>query len=569
MPIEAYCSKIVFNDGTSIDAKPGDIILIVGANNSGKSLSLRNISDLASGMISGPQSVAEIEITRCFDTDQLYDFLSEFYPTFSQYGSQVYTLPDGHQIQKIVVDTVLSKNKTTKTLGPLAKLFFKLLDGATRLSMANATGTIDFETQHKTHPLHFLYDNDSLLDKLSRWFQKAFGVEIAINFRAGSVIPLHVGKGASLREGENPHSPEYRERLKSIPRLDTQGDGMKSFAGLLLYTLLMDQSIYLVDEPEAFLHPPQAKLLGRLLAEQLEQRQLIVATHSADFVRGVLESNRANVKIVRLRRDSSNNIARILTAKQINEIWSDPALRYSNILDGIFHEKVIVCEADGDCRFYAAIADALRKDEAHPYVRDLMFTQSGGKGGMPKLIAALRCLDVPIAAVVDFDVIQQTGQLNAIINALGGKPDNYAADIKLIKDAINELGGKTVSATKTKIKEIVDSVPDSEETFPPSISNEIRKHIKASPGWHRAKTVGLGILSPGIQKIAGERLVSDLAKIGLYVVPSGELESFETSILSRKNEWLAEVLRKHAGQFGVAIELREANEFVRQFISRA
>jgi hypothetical protein len=183
------------------------------------------------------------------------------------------------------------------------------------------------------------------------------------------------------------------------------------------------------------------------------------------------------------------------------------------------------------------------------------------------MFEAPRCALRTAAAVVDFDVIQHTGQLHAIISALGGNPDDYADDIKVVKDAINEMGGKTVSATKTKLKQLIDGVSDEAESFPNGVANEIKSQFKAVPGWAKAKSVGLGILSAGAEAIAGRRLLDGLAKIGLHIVPCGELESFAPSILASKNEWLAQVLAKHAGQFGTAAELKTANEFVRSFIS--
>lgn len=119
-----------------------------------------------------------------------------------------------------------------------------------------------------------------------------------------------------------------------------------------MHVMLGRNFISLVDEPEAFLHPPQARLLGRLLgAERADYLQLFVATHSADFLRGALDSNDQNIRIIRLRREGEVNKVTELTPDDLRRSWADPTLRYSNVLDGVFHEQVVVCEADGDCRF--------------------------------------------------------------------------------------------------------------------------------------------------------------------------------------------------------------------------
>ena len=64
-----------------------------------------------------------------------------------------------------------------------------------------------------------------------------------------------------------------------MPRLDQQGDGMKSFMGLLLNIVASAYPVVLVDEPEAFLHPPQARLIGRMLGDEKDPgAQVLVAT---------------------------------------------------------------------------------------------------------------------------------------------------------------------------------------------------------------------------------------------------------------------------------------------------
>jgi len=46
----------------------------------------------------------------------------------------------------------------------------------------------------------------------------------------------------------------------SVPLVGDQGDGVRSFVGLLLDTMV-SMPIVLIDEPEVFLHPPHARLL--------------------------------------------------------------------------------------------------------------------------------------------------------------------------------------------------------------------------------------------------------------------------------------------------------------------
>jgi len=77
---------------------------------------------------------------------------------------------------------------------------------------------------------------------------------------------------------------------------------MRSFVGVCYYSLIGSLARVLIDEPEAFL-PQQARLLGTMLArESPKNRQFFLATHSGDFLRGVLDANVPTVRVVRLER---------------------------------------------------------------------------------------------------------------------------------------------------------------------------------------------------------------------------------------------------------------------------
>jgi len=47
----------------------------------------------------------------------------------------------------------------------------------------------------------------------------------------------------------------------ALPQVQEQGDDVKSFVGMLLAITATEYPLLLIDEPETFLHPPQAYLL--------------------------------------------------------------------------------------------------------------------------------------------------------------------------------------------------------------------------------------------------------------------------------------------------------------------
>ena len=186
---------------------------------------------------------------------------------------------------------------------------------------------------------------------------------------------------------------------------------MRSFATVILRTLAQaTMTIILLDEPEAFLHPPQARLLGELIAkERASNRQLFIATHSQDVLQGLLNVTPDNLRIIRLQRRGNVNSVKELDKGLAKKISSDSIMKFSSVLSGIFHKRVIICESDSDCMFYSAILDA-------PSVHgtespDVLFVQAGGKQRMAVLAETLRGLDVMVDVIADIDVLNDLSVL--------------------------------------------------------------------------------------------------------------------------------------------------------------
>ena len=121
-----------------------------------------------------------------------------------------------------------------------------------------------------------LYLHDDLERRMCAYFRRAFGQDLIAHKAAGSEIPLLVGRDPGLQPNEDRTSGSYCRRLEaSTVPLQQQGDGMRSFTSVILHLLASTTpSILILDEPEAFLHPPQATLLGELIAKERPPRGL-------------------------------------------------------------------------------------------------------------------------------------------------------------------------------------------------------------------------------------------------------------------------------------------------------
>jgi hypothetical protein len=433
-----------------------------------------------------------------------------------------------------------------------------------RLNICNPPANVSLSQEGPTHPIHFLQRDDALELRLSSKFRKAFGVDLVVHRNAGSKVPLHIGERPTPAVGEDRVSLGYVERLESLPLLHTQGDGMRSFAGVLLATSVGRETILLIDEPEAFLHPPQARLLGTtLVQDRVGARQLFIATHSTDILRGVLDANSPDVKVIRLRRNGDVNFARLLENDRVRELWSDPLLRYSNILDGLFHEGVVVCEADSDCRFYAAVLEATyaarNPDSKRP---DLMFTHCSGKARLPLVIRALREVDVPVLAIADFDVLSDEQPLKGIIVALGAEWSSFEPDWRIVKAAVDaKRPDLNVADVKRETERVLSRV--SSAILPERDRSELQTILRRSSAWANAKLVGKAFVPSGDASRACDRLLTSLRSAGLHVVEVGELEGFVRTEDGHGPKWVNAVL---ARELGTDAALEEARQFTLRLV---
>jgi energy-coupling factor transporter ATP-binding protein EcfA2 len=555
-----WFDSITFSDKTRIGLESDDIVVLVGPNNSGKSVALRDLLVLSQARDSPTTVVTEAELGIDGEEEDLIKWLRANAHTSNVSGVFEYTRLDASANEAIAKRYW---GDSSSGLQLLAKFFICHLTTEARLSAASPARSIRLPVEPKTHPIHYLQTDDDLEQRVSTLFNEVFGEELIVNRNAGLEVPLHCGQRPVPGPGEDRLSVSYLEKLQKLPTLHDQGDGMRCFAGVLLHSVVVEHSVILIDEPEAFLHPPQARALGQVLADETPQdRQLVLATHSGDLLRGLLDTDSSRVRVVRLERDGLVNRATELDRSGVASVWGDSILRYSNVLDGLFHTKVVLCESDADCRFYAAVLDAIAEETEEGRREHVMFIHCGGKARMPVVIAALKELDVPVAVVADFDVLNSERPLRDICGAIGGRWADLADDWDLVRTSIEskkpDLRAEDVIE---RIKEILDGV--STATFPVEAKTKIQNVLRKSSPWAAAKTMGRQYVPRGAATNACDRLLFRLREHGVHVVPVGELECFCQSVDGHGPRWVNSVLVKDLLKDS---ELGDAREFVSQVL---
>lgn len=554
--IKAWAHQLRLEGGVELELQPDSIVVFVGANNSGKSVALRAVQKLMEGPQPSTGSVISgLAVAREGTLQELREYLAPYrHPHhFGHIQIGQSTFPSAH----------LSELWGHGVLGPIAVTMLSVLTTEARLSDCAPAPNIDLENALLQHPFQRMLADRHLENRTSDTVRKAFGMDLVIDRGAGATIPAYVGDRPELNEGEERIDLSYARKVRQLGRLNEQGDGVRSFVSVIARISTEERPVVIIDEPEAFLHPPQARLVGRHLAEQDRQYQTFIATHSSDVLQGILSADRlVPVVVIRLARKPGASSAVALESAQIRELWQDPILRFSNILDGLFHEGVVITESDADCRFYEALVNAVEPDETRPA---LHYAYSGGKERLPVVIKALIKLGVPVATVVDFDTLNNEASIERICNAAGGDWSKIAGDWASVKSAVESrsafLGAtEFASAVREQIKLCRPG-----EAVSRNVLSSIRKLTRQASPWDNCKQAGLAALPHGPAHQAARRLLDYLKSIGIFVVPVGEIEGFNRSIGRHGPRWVEEALRCDIAS---APELNDARAFVRDIVAR-
>jgi hypothetical protein len=283
-------------------------------------------------------------------------------------------------------------------------------------------------------------------------------------------------------------------------------DGMQAFVGIVTAVYSGDYRVILIDEPEAFLHPPLARKLGYQLTSVISKRNgvLLASTHSADFLMGCLQAS-TSVRVVRLEYSNGKSKGRIVDSTVLTRLFKKPLMRSTNVVSALFHDGVVVTESDNDRVFYAEIYHRLAEQEkGHP---SLLFVNAQNKQTIQDIIGPLRKFGVPAAAIVDIDILKD-----------GGKTWTGWLDAIQVPSPLHLGFGVTRGDIR---KKFVDLGTD-------------------------MKTGGGVDALFASDKAAANQLFDTLDEYGLFTVRKGELETWlrHLAAAGKKTDWTVDVLDK-------------------------
>jgi len=291
---------------------------------------------------------------------------------------------------------------------------------------------------------------------------------------------------------------------KTLQR-EAASDGFNAYVGMLGALYASDYKAILIDEPEAFLHPALARTLGKQIAQQARDKQVFIATHSADFVMGAIEAGET-VRIIRLQYQAGVGRACLLDKEELRAFMNDPLLRSANVMSGLFAKAVVVTEADTDRAFYQEVNTRLVAQKDPRGIDGSVFLNAQNKQTVTRIVKLLRRMGVPAAGIVDLDVLAEGGAV-------------WASQLAAI--ATPTAQKTALEAQRTTVFEALKAASTDKE----------KKNYKTRGG--------IGLLDAGTQEAAGN-LLDTLAAYGLFVVRQGEVEHWLAGlgVAQGKRTWL-------------------------------
>ena len=558
-----FFETITFSDGTTLTLDEDDIVVFVGPNNAGKSAALRELEGWVARSSAG-HVVKNATMTKKGTQQDLRTYLEAKAQKSGGIGDLHYG-GIGYNIHH----TNLNYFDNPTDRHPVAPFFAKQLTTVGRLTDSNAAPGIALFQNPPTHPIHLLLMDQALSKDISNKFKHAYGKDLTPFRAGGNKFPLYVGDRPVTPPGRDELSKEFIETLlDSNVLLETQGDGMRSFAAVILHALAEGtHSVQFLDEPEAFLHPPQARLLGRYIAEREGETssQLFIATHNTDVLEGLIEGGSDKVRIVRLRREGNVNHIKELNKQQTKSVTEDSLARFSRVFDGVFFEHVVICEADADCMFYQSFLNlpAISGDRRP----DVLFVHTSGKDRMAKLADTLRSLDVPISVIADIDIFNDEKKFKNLFEKLGGNWEDVKSHWKAVSDhVVKRRPPRSADQVADLITKQLEDVAGLTE-FPKEKEQAIKRIFKDASPWSALKGSGRSALSHGEPIRQFDILCEKCADHRLWIVPVGELEGFCRSVGSHGPGFVEKILEDR--NLETDAELREAREFVGKIWAKA
>lgn len=535
------------------------LTVLVGPNNAGKSQTLRDIlSQVTSDELAHPLVLLDNYSTSLSDFDDYLVGVNQE-PSKTSLGYTKFTGLDyglsNLSTFEYPIDQLRGRAQPF-IRQQLGRFHISFLNAASRLIVAQSGPSHESTDAAPASLLQALFSRPDVENELDHTFFATFGMHIKLDYSGMQNLCLRI----SPDFGTIPSDPrDAAPLMRAFPRLDEQGDGFRSFVGVVLSVLLTRDRLILIDEPEAFLHPEQARRLGRWLSDQSKQTtsQIVLASHNSHFLQGLLSANNT-VTVLRLNRIGLETRFVKVESSTTDRLTSSPLLSSQRVVEGLFHRHVVVCEADTDRAVYQSVAARALQHS------DTLFLNAQNKQTCADIAEVLGLAGTSVRVAVDFDIFNDGADLKKLLVALG-MPEQQQAQMVESRDRIAasvdaRVESEVLASACESLQELQGQMLAGDHTVQ-GFRSALSRIRQEATKWDYVKARGIDGLVGEAQQAARDAIES-LALHGCHVVPVGELECWMELGTRRKNRWIVLALERiFAGQTDPGL-----TEFVQKLI---
>lgn len=523
--------KNSFNDDI-FEYDPNSLNIFVGPNNSGKSLLLREIHQffltysptekiIVDSILTNKMSQPKIQNLKQINNIKKVNGFENHLYFFDEYGNQIRSVPmdDFDKFSNGIIHDRKAGDYQTFIQNAFGKDVL-LLNGAERL---NSMEPKEYSTNPESqiiNPVNSLLNNQALFKNMQKYIFDAFNLflEIFIDGGQAQFVLAKEEMPSDLRLSVKPEATNFL--LTNSVNNSNTSDGRKAYLGILSEVIAGNPSLLLLDEPEAFLHPPLARKLGNVVSKLIndeDNKQVFIATHSADFIMGCIEA-RVSMNLVRLTFENETSTFKPINQDILEKIINNPLLKSTNVLKAIFYQKVIITESDSDRAFYEEINSRLLEYKPEWGIKDCLFINAQNKQTTGVIVKTLREIGVNAIAIVDLDFIK---------DGKGEFADKYLSPANIPKHSHSGL-----QSNRTVLKEAFEEYQSKSGSKKPEFM----------------KKEGIEIFRDSIPDLyqMSTDFIDTLNSYGLFPVPIGELESWlrDFDIPGHGSNWLTAIFEK-------------------------
>jgi len=532
-------NSVTLKNGHTVPLK--SLNLVIGPNNSGKTSFLTDLNTLSeTGIILqsvSPLGLNEAQIKNYMDASRDYNVPAP--------KNRVWTKGNWEEARPIVVQNIQTVGPTLLTR--LWRATTTILDGKTRLSIVDDKSYQGIAADQAKNVFETLRKNHELKEQLQKYVEVVLpGKFFALWNPEPTKLRAYICDIEPANDIEYFDSPAAATFFKdSATPLASYSDGIKAFLGILIHVIADGKKQFLIDEPEAFLHPNLCFKLGQILAKIANDsdNMCFCATHSPYFLKGCLSRLPNEVSVTRFEYSNGTGKANTLATDDLMSVIQDPLLNNIGVTEGLFHSRVVVTEGDSDRAFYTEINNRLIAN-GHHGIRDCVFVNAQNKQTIAKVLGLFRKVSIPCAAISDVDTFKEGGtNFSNILQSLSITAAT-AESMCLLREKVNQF-----------LNTAAQGADDQEVTFEElevqmADAKTEGKSAREFLGTLRGKTKppdykrlgGLGLLG-GDELVDAENLVDQLQATGWFVLPYGEVENWllNLKVGTSKQGWLLRI----------------------------